>query len=484
MDTYGKPVNDRVIQNQASFTLAVTGDSILNHSAAPCRDPSFRDVIEILRSTDIVHTQLETLLHDYRAPELYPAAEGAWGWMRGPASVARELKEFGVDIVSLASNHTLDYSYGGLFETWKALEAAGLPHAGTGRNLAEARMPVFLDTPHGRVALVSCCSSFPMFARAGDARSDMGGRPGLNPLRYHWRIGSETADRMIELCRTLGLWVTRVGDEFTLNPPGIHNTLWRFRIADEVGPATFPDEDDLAGNLAAVRHARVQADIVIAHLHAHEWDAADARLSTSAAFIETYARAAIDAGAHVFIAQGSHAPIRGIQIHAGRPIFYDPGDLFRLGRPDKVPADFYPRWGYGPEARQPGAGPAEAYLARNTVFGWGDRPKDMFPTPIEIYAHEPGFFIPVCEMTPDYRVTKIRITPCVWLEGSKAVGGLPAIARGEAAAAVLNRLADLSAPYGTKIRITGDTAEIDLTETAVGRPSSARSLKGNGEHGR
>lgn len=442
--------------------IIVTGDAILNHSAAPCRNPAFRAVVDLLRSGDVVHTQMETLLHDYDAPGLFPAAEGAWGWMRGPRGAAQELKDFGINLMSMASNHTLDYSYGGLSETWAALAAAGIPHAGTGRNLAEARMPAFLDTARGRVGLVSCCSSFPMFARAGDARADMVGRPGLNPLRYHWRIDRATADGLIALCARLGLWVTRVGDEFTVNPAGIHNTLWRFRVGEE-GPATFCDEDDLAGNLAAVRHARAQADLVIAHLHAHEFDAADGRISTSADFIHEYARAAIDAGAHLFIAQGSHAPMRGIEIYKGCPIFYDPGDLFRLGRPDKVPADFYTRWGYGPAARQPNAGPPEAYAARNAVFGWGDQPKEMFPTPREIYSHAPGFFIPVCETGPDFRVTRITITPCIWLSGSKAEGGLPGIATGAAAQAILRKLAALSAPYGTGITITGDTAEIDLS---------------------
>ncbi len=441
--------------------VIVTGDSILNHGAATCRNPAFLEVVDILRSADVCHTQMETLLHDYDAPELFPAAEGAWGWMRGPKGAAQELKDFGINLMSMASNHTLDYSYGGLFETWKALNAAGVPHAGTGRNLAESRMPAFLDTARGRVALTSCCSSFPMFSRAGDTRADMVGRPGLNPMRYHWRVDAATADTLIDLCRKLGLWVTRVGDEFTVNPAGIHNTLWRFRVGDG-GPATFCDEDDLAGNLAAIRHARAQADLVIAHLHAHEFDAADGRISTSAAFIEDYARAAVDAGAHLFIAQGSHAPMRGIEIYKGVPIFYDPGDLFRLGRPDKVPADFYTRWGYGPEARQPNAGPVEAYSARNAVFGWGDQPKEMFPTPREIYSHEPGFFIPVCEMTPEYRVSRVTITPCVWLKGRKAESGLPGVARGDRAQAILRKLAELSAPYGTEITITGDTAVIDL----------------------
>lgn len=444
-----------------SFKVIVTGDSILSHSATPCRDPAFLEVLDILRDADVVHTQLETLLHDYSGPELYPAAEGGWSWMRGPKAAAQELKDFGINIASIASNHSLDYSYGGLFETRRALDAAGLPHAGTGHNLAESRMPGFLDTKHGRVGLVSCCSSFPMFARAGDARADMVGRPGINPLRYHWRIDPPTADNLIELCRKLGLWVTRVGNEFTVNPAGIHNTLWRFRV-EEGAASTFPDEDDMAGNLASIRHALSQADLVIAHLHAHEFSAATGRINTAAEFIETYARNAIDAGAHLFVAQGSHAPMRGIEIYKGRPIFYDPGDFIRLGRPDKVPADFYTRWGYSPEARQPNAGPAEAYRARNAVFGFGSQPEGLFASPAEIYSHEPGSIIPICEITSDYRVIKITIVPCAGLSGTKAEAGLPGVAHGEKAKAILSEMARLSEPYGTRITIKGDIGEIVL----------------------
>jgi len=68
-------------------------------------------------------------------------------------------------MISTAGNHSLDYSYGGLFSTWKALDEAGLVHAGTGMDLAKAREPAYLDTANGRVALISMCSSFAKGAR-------------------------------------------------------------------------------------------------------------------------------------------------------------------------------------------------------------------------------------------------------------------------------------------------------------------------------
>jgi hypothetical protein len=89
-------------------------------------------------------------------------------------------------VPSVCDLTSLDYSYGGLRSTCDALGAAGLAHAGTGADLAAARAPAFADTAAGRVALVSATSSFPAFARAGAARTDAAGRPGVNPHPMKW----------------------------------------------------------------------------------------------------------------------------------------------------------------------------------------------------------------------------------------------------------------------------------------------------------
>ena len=71
-------------------------------------------MIKILRDTDIGYTHLETLMHDYDEAEVYPAAAAGGTWMRSPRFVADELKWAGFNMASHASNHALDYSYGGL----------------------------------------------------------------------------------------------------------------------------------------------------------------------------------------------------------------------------------------------------------------------------------------------------------------------------------------------------------------------------------
>lgn len=71
--------------------------------------------------------------------------------------------------------------------TMQVLRQGSAVYAGIGENLGEARAPAYLSTPHGRVALVACAATFQDDAPAGDARSDIHGRPGLNPLRHDTR---------------------------------------------------------------------------------------------------------------------------------------------------------------------------------------------------------------------------------------------------------------------------------------------------------
>ena len=167
-----------------AYRLALTGDVIMNTRVSTSRDPNVLAAVEVLRTADVTHAHLEIPLHDFDDAGIFGAAEGALAWYRGPTAIAEELRWLGVELVSTASNHSLDYSYGGLRSTCAALDAAGLAHAGAGPDLAAARAPAFADTAAGRIALVSATSSFPAFARAGPARTDAAGRPGVNPLRY------------------------------------------------------------------------------------------------------------------------------------------------------------------------------------------------------------------------------------------------------------------------------------------------------------
>jgi poly-gamma-glutamate synthesis protein (capsule biosynthesis protein) len=454
----------------STYTLALTGDVIMNSPVSVCRDADVLEAVDLLRSADVTHAHLEIPLHDFVGGDVFGAAEGALSWMRGPTLIADELRWLGVDVVSAASNHSLDYSYGGLRCTLAALDAARLPHAGIGDDLAAARAPAFVDAAVGRVAVVSATSSFPAFARAGDARRDARGRPGVNPLRYLHVVDPPLAEQIRSVACGLGLWVVSDGDEFVVHPPGLHNSVSRFKVRQDVtAPTTMCDKDDLAGNVESIRYAGSVADFVVAHLHVQAWDAADGRMATSPRFAREYAYAAIDAGAQVVLVQGSHAPMRGIEVHNGVPVLYDPGPLSRLGRREAQPHDFYTRWGNRSEVRSHDAGLLDAFGARDVAMG-GSGSAKVVHSPREGNNHEPGFVVPLCTVDAcTHRVRGIELYPMTWSTARRATSGFPVRAKDERAQSILARMAELSEPYGTVLSVdSNNVAMIDLT--AAERP--------------
>lgn len=446
------------------FSVAVTGDSIINRRISVYKEKRFLAMIEILRNADVSFTHLESLIHDYDGPEVYPAAEAGWTWMRSPRFVPEELKWAGFDMVSHASNHALDYSYGGLYSTWKALDEAGLPYAGTGKNLGEARDAAYLETGKGRVALISMTSSFTGWARAGETRRDVKGRPGVNPLRFYYEVDADTFETIRELAVKLGWWVTRIDKTLLFNPAGIHNTIQKFVQSENPGIVPVANEDDIEGNLRSIRNARRQADYVLVHLHSHEWNP-DKGLHTPATFVPPFAKRCIDAGADVFIAEGSHAPLRGVEVYRNKPIFYDPGDFILMSNTvTRQPADFYWREGYSPEARRWEATPADGFDARAPLLHGKSQ-----MNPVGGYFSEPvaGAVIGLCSFNDQRNLVEFKLYPVdvSMAREPRAQAGLPMLAGAAEGKKLIKFLAELSAPFGTKIEYRDGVGLVTLEES-------------------
>ena len=354
--------------------------------------------------------------------------------------------------MSTACNHSLDYSYGGLFSTWAALDEAGLVHAGTGMNLAEAREPAYLDTGKGRVALISMCSSFVRWARAGEIRRDVKGIPGLNPLRFYYKVDGNTIEMLKQLATKFGWSITQTSKMWLFFPAGTAMSFFKFVESDEPGVTPVADEDDVEGNLRSIREARRQADYVLVHLHNHEEDP-DKGLDTPAKFVPSFARACIDAGADVFIGQGSHAPLRGIEVYKNRPIFYDPGTIFSMtSTTTRFPSDLYWMPGYKHEARRWDATTADAFNAREEIHWW--RGKVVPPVA--------GAIVAVCSFKGDGGLTEFRFYPVTLVDTTPSRSGLPLLAEPEASKKITERLGELSAPFGTKIEFKDGMGVVKL----------------------
>lgn len=443
----------------ANFSVAVTGDAIINRRISVLTDERFLSMIKILRDADCAYTHLETLIHDYDGPEVYPAANAGWTWMRSPRFVPEELKWAGFDIVSHASNHSLDYSYGGLFSTWKALDEADLPYAGTGRNLGDAREPAYLETKKGRVALISMTSSFNDWTRAGETRRDVKGRPGVNPLRFHYMVDSNAMETIKQLAFKLGWWITDADKSWLLNPAGLHNTIYKFIEGNEPGITAVADEDDIEGNLRSIKNAKRQADLVLVHLHTHEWDT-EKGLDTPPKFVPPFARSCIDAGADLFIAQGSHSPLRGIEVYKNRPIFYDPGDFFGMSNTvTRLPADFYWRAGYSPEARKWEATTADGFDARLPLLY---AEKQLNPPGGYFSAPVLGAIIGVSSFGKGGDLVDLKLHPVVMAHEPRPQCGIPMLVDTDTSEKIVKYVGELSAPFGTKIEYRDGIGQVKL----------------------
>ncbi len=318
-------------QKQASsLTMVLTGDSIITRRLSVNSEPEFLRLIEIIKAADVAFTNLEILFHDY---EPYPMHESGGTYLRAEPSLVKELVWAGFDMVSRANNHAGDFGVLGMELTTKYVNEAGLVQAGVGRSLAEAREARFLETGKGRIALISCASTFPDHARAGKSRDDIPPRPGLNPLRFTTTY-VVTADQLEYLRNLLQQW--------GLNPPkeGDQLMFLRQRIIKGETPEvrTSLNPDDLAEITSVIRNACRLADLTIVSVHSHEQG--KDRFSP-ASFLVEFAHAAIDAGADVIVNHGPHI-LKGIEIYKGKPIFYSLGNfIFQNETPLRLPQENY-----------------------------------------------------------------------------------------------------------------------------------------------
>jgi poly-gamma-glutamate capsule biosynthesis protein CapA/YwtB (metallophosphatase superfamily) len=422
------------------FTLALTGDSIITRRLSVYREPEFLKLIELLRSADAAFTNLEVLFHDY---ESYPMHQSGGTYMRAEPALADELVWAGFDLVSRANNHAGDYGVLGMQLTSKYVRQAGLVEAGVGNSLAEAREARFLETPDGRVALVSVASTFPDHARAGRSRGDVPPRPGLNPLRFRttYVVTRERLETLRSLLKELGLNAPAQGEELSL-------LGHRFLVGERPAVRTEPLEDDVREIAAVVNNASRLADYTLVSIHAHE---GRRDLFEPAEFLVAFAHRMIEAGADVFVGHGPHV-LRGIEIYKGKPIFYSLGDfIFQNETLLRLPSENYEPYGLGPEAH---------------VADFNDRRYDHdrrgFPAQREVW--ESVVAVPVWQGKALVELTLYPIS--LGFGKPRQVRGRPVLADPALARKIIEDVARLSKPFGTVIEWREGVGRVVLPPTS------------------
>jgi len=332
--------------------LALLGQALIQHDLCAQDWPGRGPIAALLRRSDVVFTDLETalLVPGAGAPMRDPLLLHA-----APPSVLDCLKSLGVSLVATANNHAWDLGTAGISSALPAIDAAGLVHAGTGPDLASAAAPAMQRSTKGRVALVAAATG--AIREGAAATAD---RPGVNELRR-----------------------------------------------DKGGAL---NGQDLARVLAQVRTARAAADVVVFYHHNHDWEPDN---GVTPPWQRDLARAAIDAGASVFVSHGA-PKLHGMEIYRGCPAFYDLGNfMFQTRTRDER---------YGP-------GSWESVVAECEFEG--GRFRRAVLTPLVLNAEGAA--------GPEDFTTR----------------GRPALANRAEAAAILTRLEVLSKPYSVNLRRDG-----------------------------
>ena len=360
------------------LTITLTGQSMIRGDTRVDAPAAVPEIASLIRG-DIAMTNYEAAVYDPAKGESTRS-----GRFASPRESIDALKSFGINLLAMPNNHSFDLKVPGILNTLEAADRAGIAHAGTGRNLAEAAAPRFIESPKGTIALVAAASGLVLDGRATSTQ------PGSNELRI---TGSE------------------------------------------------PNAEDAERILNSIREAKRSADLVIVSHHNHHYPGVEgpkdftqlllselpARLAP-AKWLEGWARRVVDAGADVV---AMHGPpfLHGMEIYKGKPIFYSLGNFIFQVPPESTHLEEPIMW--------------ESVVAYVDIRG--DSLVGIRLQPIGMNKIGSGLPNPHDQFdVNEYHRTR----------------GLPRAVKGAQARYLLERFAQLSKPFGTDVRITGETAEV------------------------
>jgi poly-gamma-glutamate synthesis protein (capsule biosynthesis protein) len=152
-----------------TISLAFIGDVMLGRkiSLALARHPPewfWGDTLPVVRGADAVFANLESPI---AAGPLKPNKVKTFHFRADPATVGI-LQAGNVRFVCLANNHTMDYGAEALNQTVQILDAAGIAHAGGGRDRAAAQAPAVVGVNGMNVGVIAATDNMRTFAAGPD----------------------------------------------------------------------------------------------------------------------------------------------------------------------------------------------------------------------------------------------------------------------------------------------------------------------------
>jgi poly-gamma-glutamate capsule biosynthesis protein CapA/YwtB (metallophosphatase superfamily) len=250
-----------------------------------------------LAAGDLRFAQVERVYSDRGAFQLHSQGHHS----RVKPHLASVFSDCGFDVVSLASNHAMDWGEDALLDTMAEFAQRGIQTVGAGRNLDQARKPAIVERNGVRVAFLAYCSVLREGYAAGPDKA------GVAPLRAH------TYYEPVEYQAGV--------------PPRV---------------VTVPYEDDLTGMIRDIGAARGAAHAVVVSLH---WGVHFIP-RVIADYQPVVAQAAFGAGADLILGHHAHVP-KAIGVHGGKVCFYSLSN-FIMSAPARIgerAASFTRRYG-------------------------------------------------------------------------------------------------------------------------------------------
>ncbi|MEI9805170.1 MAG: CapA family protein [Pseudolabrys sp.] len=215
-------------------------------------ETALKHVREIFKRADIAFLPCRSRHTPTRARKVLPGMRGAAPIdVRGYPTFA----SIGFDVVSMASNHTMDWGQDPLLDAMKRMHADGIQTIGAGSDIDEARKPAIVERNGTKIAFLGYCSVAPKSYYA------VPGRAGIAPMRAITHYEALEDDQPGTPCKIM----------------------------------TWPLQRDLDALVADIKRVRSQVDIVAVSLH---WGVHHIK-GLIADYQPTVAYAAIDAGADI-----------------------------------------------------------------------------------------------------------------------------------------------------------------------------------------
>lgn len=421
----------------AKISITAAGDALMV-KRFPAGYTGLEGVRSCILEGDFSLVNAETLFSEF---DCFPSQYSGGTWVNARPDVLGDMLSYGFNVCGASNNHSMDYSYGGLFSTIEAFKKYKVAYCGIGGSLEEAAAPVTVETEKGKIAVIAICSTFNPAACAGETAEDLPSRPGLNFLRHSvvYQITPEHMQALREIAagtaingsHELNVKTGFVVDDGTYFFGGI-----KFVEGDVEKKITKPNQKDMERTCKAIKEAAKTHDAVIVMFHCH--DIRGFEFTEQADYAVEFAHACIDAGATAIVGGGTHQ-LKPVEMYKGKPIFHSLGDfVFQNNSVEILPPDFKEKY------KVPLNATAEEALNARSKGG-----KVGLHTDIANYLT----VIPYFEVE-DGEVKNISLTPLeLGFDMDDDIKGFPHMADSETAEKIYKHLVEISKEYNTKMRL-------------------------------